>query len=135
MMLNKYIAPIALVTLISLTACGTNSTRATNSTTTTNINSTTNSNGIKEMKQTLVEMKAQIKSRDSEKLKESANKLEESWEKFEDGVKQKSPKLYEKVETPLHIIEAGAKVTPVDQITITKSVEELERALTEVEKI
>ena len=67
------------------------------------------SDGVKNMKDVLVDIKAAVDSGDSLKAQTGADQLEEAWSKFEDNVKDKSADLYEKTETPLHAIEAGVK--------------------------
>ena len=69
------------------------------------------------------------------KVNESGENLEKSWQKFEDGVKDKNADLYEKVETPLHTIEAGAKSQPLDEQTLNKAADELDSVLSDVEKL
>ena len=87
------------------------------------------------MKQVLADMKTQLTAKDAAKVKDSGTELEEKWEVFEDSVKDKSPDLYEKVETPLHIIEAGAKVEPLDTKTLDKAAIDLDSVLTEVQNL
>jgi iron uptake system EfeUOB component EfeO/EfeM len=91
--------------------------------------------GSKKMKDTLTELKKNVDSGDAEKVKQGASELEESWEKFEDGVKDKDKALYEKVEDPLHAIEAGAKAAKLDAAALNKSITELGSALDQVEKL
>lgn len=129
---RKLMIPILLGCSLVLTACGsgdkdqqTNKVKATVSI----------SDGVKEMKQTLTDLKAQVKKKNAEKVKESGEQLELSWQKFEDQVKVKSSNLYEKVETPLHTIEAGAKSEPLDQQILQKAANELDSVLTDVEKL
>ncbi len=90
--------------------------------------------GVKSMKTTLAELQKQVDANDAAGVKESAESLEEAWEKFEDGVKEKSAELYEKVETPLHTIEAGAKADAIDTNVLSQAIKELDNALSEVEK-
>ncbi len=91
--------------------------------------------GSKKMKMEVVDLKKHLESNNAEKVKASAENLEEIWQEFEDGVKAKDSTLYEKVETPLHIIEAGAKVKPLDVKTLSKAAVELDDVLTNVEKL
>jgi hypothetical protein len=39
------------------------------------------------------------------------------------------------LETPLHVIEAGASVDPLDKDVLNKSIVELDQVLSEIEKI
>ncbi|MCD9026532.1 hypothetical protein [Cohnella silvisoli] len=91
--------------------------------------------GAKDMKKVLAEVKASVDAGDVEKAKSGAVKLEEAWASFEDEVKDKSKDLYDKAETPLHVIEAGAAVDPLDKETLNKSITELDNVLSEIEKI
>ena len=93
------------------------------------------SDGAKEMKQTITDLKAQLNEKDAGKGKRKWRKLEKSWQKFEDEVKDNNADLYEKVETPLHTIEAGAKSQPLDEQTLKKSADELDSVLSDVEKL
>ncbi|CCQ95480.1 conserved hypothetical protein [[Clostridium] ultunense Esp] len=87
------------------------------------------------MKETLAELKMALDQNDAAKVKELGQKLEEEWKSFEDGVKEKSGDLYEKTERSLKTIGAGAEVTPLDAKTLKQAAEELDQALTEVEKL
>jgi hypothetical protein len=80
-------------------------------------------------------MKIQLNAKDAAKVKESGENLEKSWQTFEDEVKDKSADLYEKVETPLHTIEAGAKSKTLDEQTLNKAADELDTVLSDVEKL
>lgn len=91
--------------------------------------------GAKNMKAVLAEVKSSVDAGDAEKAKSAAVKLEEAWASFENEVKNKSKDLYDKTETPLHIIEAGANVNPLDKVTLNKSIEELDQVLSEIEKV
>jgi hypothetical protein len=91
--------------------------------------------GAKNMKEVLAEVKSSVDAGDAAKAKSGAVKLEEAWASFEDVVKDKSKDLYDKAETPLHIIEAGASVEPLDKETLNKSIEELDQVLSEIEKL
>jgi hypothetical protein len=91
--------------------------------------------GAKNMKDVLAEVKSSVDAGDAAKVKSDAAKLEEAWASFEDDVKAKSKDLYDKAETPLHIIEAGAGVEPLDKETLNKSIDELDQVLSEIEKL
>ncbi|MDR7071074.1 hypothetical protein [Fictibacillus barbaricus] len=130
MQTKKYIVPMVIATSLILSACGTKGKEESTST-----KEMTIADGSKEMKQTLKDLNSQLEAKDADKVAKSGEKLEESWEKFEDEVKDKDAKLYEKVETPLHTIEAGAKSEPLDVATLSKASEELNTVLSEVEKL
>ncbi|WCN36563.1 hypothetical protein [Aneurinibacillus uraniidurans] len=147
MKLSKVIVPAVFAASLTLTACGTQEAKkadtqpAASSQTATTVNSSTEqaasspSEGAKAMKQTLADMKTQVQADHAAKVKEGAEKLEESWSKFEDGVKEKHPDLYEKVEKPLGIIQGGAKAQKLDKTVLNKSIDELDGVLTDVEKM
>jgi hypothetical protein len=90
--------------------------------------------GAKNMKAVLADVKSSVDAGDAVKAKSSAVKLEEAWASFEDEVKNKSKDLYDKTETPLHIIEAGVSVNPLDKVTLNKSIQELNQVLSDIEK-
>ncbi len=129
---RKLIVPILFVTSLTLAACsGANTDKQTDEAKTT----VSISDGAKEMKQTITDLKAQLNEKDAAKVKESGENLEKSWQKFEDEVKDNNADLYEKVETPLHTIEAGAKSQPLDEQTLNKATDELDSVLSDVEKL
>ena len=129
---RKLIVPILLATSLTLAACsGANTNKQTDEAKTT----VSISEGAKEMKQTITDLKAQLNEKDAAKVKESGENLEKSWQKFEDEVKDNNADLYEKVETPLHTIEAGAKSQPLDEQTLNTAADELDSVLSEVEKL
>ena len=130
---RKFIVPILLATSLTLAACsGANTEKQTDEAKKTTVSI---SEGAKEMKQTITDLKAQLNENDAAKVKESGENLEKSWQKFEDEVKDKNADLYEKVETPLHTIEAGAKSQPLDEQTLNTAADELDSVLSEVEKL
>jgi iron uptake system EfeUOB component EfeO/EfeM len=90
------------------------------------------SEGVNNMKAALTDVQAAVDAGDGEKAKASADELEEAWEKFEDNVKKQSKDLYEKVETPLHAIEAGSKSDPLDKDALAKSVTDLSEVLDQI---
>ncbi|WP_052330083.1 hypothetical protein [Thermicanus aegyptius] len=110
---------LLLISTLLLAACGNNPIR----------------DGAKGMKETLAELKMALDQNDAAKVKELGQKLEEKWKSFEDGVKEKSGDLYEKTERSLKTIGAGVEVTPLDAKTLKQAAEELDQALTEVEKL
>ncbi|WP_026693860.1 hypothetical protein [Peribacillus kribbensis] len=133
---KKLIIPMILASAFTLAACGASKESSSNEKKGEPASKTASvSQGAKEMKATLADFKTQVSSKDSAKAKQSGTELEETWQKFEDGVKDKSPELYEKVETPLSIIEAGAKAEPLDQKTLSSAADELNKILNDVEKL
>lgn len=129
---RKWIVPILLASSLTLAACGgANSDKKTDEQKT----AVSISDGAKEMRQTISDLKTQLNTKDAAKVKTSGENLEKSWQTFEDDVKEKNADLYEKVETPLHIIEAGAKTEPLDEQTLTKAADELDTVLSDVEKL
>ncbi|BAU28399.1 hypothetical protein DFP93_107134 [Aneurinibacillus soli] len=147
MKMFKVIVPAVFAASLTLTACGTqeakkadtqpatsSSQAATTTSSHTEPAASSPSEGAKAMKQTLADMKTQVHADHAAKVKEGADKLEESWSKFEDGIKEKHPDLYEKVEKPLGIIQGGAKAQKLDKTVLSKSIDELDAVLTDVEK-
>ncbi|MGE7907197.1 hypothetical protein ACQKNS_22635 [Peribacillus sp. NPDC094092] len=135
---RKLLVPILVVAALSLTACGNKNEKSADETKKieqSSPKSVSISDGAKDMKQTIADLNAQLKAKDATKVKESGAKLEESWQTFEDEVKDKSPDLYGKVETPLHTIEAGATSSPLDLPTLTKAVNELDGVLSDVQNL
>ncbi|AMM92987.1 hypothetical protein QUF81_17040 [Peribacillus simplex] len=135
---KKLIVPIILATSLTLAACGTKEEtkkEAPKTEETSNSKAVSIADGAQDMKQVLADMKTQLTAKDAAKVKDSGEELEEKWQVFEDSVKEKSPDLYEKVETPLHTIEAGAKVEPLDAKTLDKAATELDGVLTEVQNL
>jgi len=119
---KKLVLSMALALSLTLSACGTKEDKSIKS-------------GSDDMIQTLTDLKSQVADNDETKAKESGEALEESWEKFEDSVKDKDADLYEKVETPLHIIEAGVKVSPLDADTLNQAADDLNDVLNEVKDL
>ncbi|RRN71316.1 hypothetical protein EI200_11415 [Peribacillus simplex] len=136
---KKLIVPIILATSLTLAACGTKEETKKEAPKTTeeasNSKAVSIADGAQDMKQVLADMKTKLTAKDAAKVKDSGEELEEKWQVFEDSVKEKSPDLYEKVETPLHTIEAGAKVEPLDAKTLDKAATELDGVLTEVQNL
>ncbi|WP_088041505.1 hypothetical protein [Bacillus sp. EAC] len=119
---KKLVATMALALSLTLSACGTKEDKAIK-------------NGSDDMIKTITELKTQVADNDEAKAKESGEALEGSWEKFEDSVKDKDADLYEKVEGPLHIIEAGVKVSPLDADTLNQAADDLTDVLNEVKDL
>lgn len=136
---RKLIFPVIVVASLALVACGTTGEKKAESTKTTEQASEKKTisiaDGATSMKQTVNDLKAQLQANDAAKVKDDAEQLEKTWQTFEDSVKEKNADLYEKLETPLHTIEAGAKVQPLDVQTLNQAVENLDTVLTEVGKL
>ncbi|EJR55923.1 hypothetical protein IIM_01015 [Bacillus cereus VD107] len=136
---RKLIFPVIVATSLALGACGTQGEKKAESTKTTEQASEKKTvsiaDGAASMKQTVSDLKAQLQAKDATKVKDDAEQLEKTWQTFEDTVKEKNADLYEKLETPLHTIEAGAKAEPLDVQTLNKAVEDLDTVLTEVGKL
>lgn len=131
----KLIVPFIVATSLTLAACGGANNDKKTQDTNTEKKTVLISEGAKEMRHTIADLKVQLTSKDTDKVKRSSESLEESWQKFEDGVKDKNVDLYEKVETPLHTIEAGAKAQQLDEQVLNKAADELDKVLSDVEKL
>ncbi|MDF2883126.1 MAG: hypothetical protein K0R54_3683 [Clostridiaceae bacterium] len=91
-------------------------------------------NGIQSMRATLKDMKSQLSNKESDKAVSTSANLEGSWKQFEDSVKAESPALYEKVEDPLHTINAAVKIKPLDTNALNSAIDKLDAALAELQK-
>jgi iron uptake system EfeUOB component EfeO/EfeM len=118
----KVIIPLFVALMLLLSACGSNKSNAI-------------TDGSKTMKDTLIELKKGVDASDLSKVKKGADDLETSWKTFEDDVKKKDATLYGKVEDPLHIIAAGAKVDKVDAGVLNKAVSDLNSVLDQVQNL
>ena len=85
--------------------------------------------GASTMRSQLAELQKALEAGDQAKAKTGAEKLEEAWAKFEDGVKAQDKALYGQIEDPLHAIEAGVKVSPLDAKTLGEQVKVLDGLL------
>jgi hypothetical protein len=112
---------VLLVIAFVLTACGGGNNKV--------------ADGAKGMQNVLIDVKAAVDAGDAAKAKLEADRLEEIWKKFEDDVKVKSKQDYDKVETPLHIIQAGVGIEPLDKGTLKTAFADLDKVLSEVEKL
>ncbi|MFL0266683.1 hypothetical protein [Candidatus Clostridium radicumherbarum] len=93
------------------------------------------SEGSQNMRAALKNMKALMTAKDEDGAIKEGSKLEANWKLFEDNVKDKNKDLYEKVEGPLDIINAGIKIKPLDTKTLNTAIDSLDNTLSEVEKI
>jgi iron uptake system EfeUOB component EfeO/EfeM len=129
------VSALAVLTALSLTACG-------GAKTTTETKPTAaaakpaeeaKKGTIKEtlplMKKEVVELRKALKENDAAKTKTAANEVHELWEKFEDEVKAKDATLYNQIEAPLGAITAGAKAEKLDATALKKAVGELDTLL------
>ncbi|AKN31276.1 hypothetical protein Ccar_10595 [Clostridium carboxidivorans P7] len=92
------------------------------------------STGTQNMRDALKKMKNKIAQNDEERTIKTSAYLEINWKKFEDNVKAKSPELYEKIEEPLHAINAAVKVKPLDGKTLNTAIDNLDKQLEELQK-
>lgn len=93
------------------------------------------SSGPQDMKTALQKINKFVSPLNEEKITKYSGRLEKYWSNIEDTVKEKNPALYEKVEAPMGIIQAGVKVKPIDTKTITTATEALDKVLTEIQNI
>jgi iron uptake system EfeUOB component EfeO/EfeM len=91
--------------------------------------------GAKNMRNALKNMKEMIVAKNEAGAIKESSKLEQNWKPIEDSVKDKNKDLYEKVETPLGIINAAIKIKPLDTKTLTSAIDSLDNILSEVQKI
>jgi len=139
--LKSLIVVTALVTLLTLTGCSLKNTQQQN----TQVkeqpkveetqNTLTISEGAQNMRNALKNMKGMLTSKDEDAAIKEGAKLEENWKPIEDDVKSKGSDLYEKVEGPLDVINAGIKVKPLDTKTLTSAIDSLDNILSEAQKL
>lgn len=91
--------------------------------------------GINNMRNVLKEMKGKLEAKDEDSAVKVSAQLEENWGLIEDGVKDKNKELYNKVEDPLHTINAAVKVKPLDTKVLKDSIDSLDTVLVEVQKL
>lgn len=135
---KKFVFPIIIAASMALSACGTKDDQTTTGDETQKEETTSQTSiadGAKEMKAEVADLKVQLEANDAKMAAENGENLEEIWESFEDEVKEKDVDLYEQVETPLHLIEAGVEVDPLDVETLNKAADDLDSVLSDVEKI
>lgn len=90
--------------------------------------------GTKNMRDVIKQMKTELTNKEEEKAVKTSDNLEGNWKQFEDSVKAKSPALYEKVEDPLHTINAAVKIKPLDTNVLNSAIDKLDAALAELQK-
>jgi hypothetical protein len=111
----KFVVPTLILTMVLVVGCGKKTSETTD--------------GVKNMKAVIVDLKSNIEADDAAKVKQGAVDLENNWAKFEDGVKVNNAEAYAKIEDPLHLIQAGAEVTPLDKAILIKAADDLNAAL------
>lgn len=151
MKLSKTLAlAITLSSIITVTGCGAQKVQQSTPQLSTQVSSTDKNTSkeenkvtsidaaIQNMKNLLKDMKAQLANKEDAKVTEGGTKLEEAWkqfeDKFEEDIKDKYLDLYVKIEDPLEIIEAAAKVKPLDTNVINSSIDKLDKELVELQK-
>lgn len=144
------IIAITLTSIITLTGCGAKNAQSASQQSNTQATSTDKSSSTKEKKFTSIDdasenmrtllkgMKSQVANKEDAKVSESGTKLKDEWTQFEDqyedNLKDKYLDLYVKIEDPLEIIEAAAKVKPLDTNVIYTSIDKLDNELAELQK-
>lgn len=91
--------------------------------------------GIQNMRDVSKKMKEQLANKEEDNAIKTSEGLEGNWKKFEDNVKAKSPALYEKIEEPLHTINAAVKVKPLDTKTLNTAIDNLDKQLEQLQKL
>ena len=129
-----------LTTGILLSGCGAKTSENTNSQTDKPAVSQTDKgseikDGITKMREVAKDMKTQLDNKENDKAVETEKSFEENWQKIEDGVKEKAPDLYKKVEGPLDALNAGVKVSPLDVNTLKAALDELDGVLAKVQEL
>ena len=138
---KSFVAITALVTVLTLTGCSSNKTEQQNATVKeqTKVEETqktlTIGEGAQNMRDALKNMKEMLVAKNEDGAIKESSKLEENWEPIEDSLKDKNEDLYEKVETPLGIINAAIKIKPLDTKTLTSAIDSLDNILSEVQKV
>lgn len=119
---------LSLMTTIALSGCASQQNAASTPTssvgTTSKATTKTEAPNIKEGVAKLLHTAKQIRKGatqgDEAKVRENGPKLEEIWSSFEDGVKEKYPNEYKKVEEYLDPTIAASKATPIDKKVLLK---------------
>jgi iron uptake system EfeUOB component EfeO/EfeM len=139
--LRSFAAVTALVTVLTLTGCA--SKNADQKTTQVKEQpkveeaqkTLTISQGTQNMREALKNMKEMLAAKNEEVAIKESSKLEENWKPIEDSLKDKNKDLYEKVETPLGVINTAIKVKPLDTKTLSSAIDSLDNTLSEVQKL
>jgi|GEM_PF-1246259 hypothetical protein len=85
--------------------------------------------GIQNMRDVSKKMKEQLANKEEDNVIKTSEGLEGNWKQFEDDFKVKSPVIYEKIEEPLHTINAAIKVKPLDAKTLSTAIDTLDKQL------
>lgn len=140
--MKKIFMVTALGVALALAGCGTQKTEQAQNSKTTQEATADNSpkkltiaDGTKNMRDVIKEMKTELSNKEEDKAIKTSDNLEGNWKQFEDNVKAKSPTLYEKIEDPLHTINAAVKVKPLDVNTLNTAIDKLDAALAELQKL
>lgn len=138
--LKSLVVIAALITALSLTGCESKNTEQQNQVkdqpkVEETQKTITISEGSQNMKTALKNMKDLMVAKDEDSAIKEGAKLEENWKLFEDSVKDKNRDLYEKVESPLGIINSGIKIKPLDTKILNTAVDSLDNTLSEVQNI
>jgi hypothetical protein len=123
---------LAIALVAALAACSKSSTTASPTAASPTPAALTPADGVKAMKDTLVQLQKDVDAGDATKVKAAPDKLEESWSKFEDTVKKNQPDVYEKVEEPLGAIKTGATQPTLDKVTLKDQIKQLNDALDQI---
>lgn len=140
---KKLLMAITLGSIITVTGCGVQKSEQTSSAANTQTpvvekQAISIEVASENMRNILKDMRTQLVNKEDVKISEGGKKLEESWkqfeEKFEDDLKDKYLDLYVKIEDPLEVIEAAAKVKPLDINVLNTSIDKLDKELVQLEK-
>lgn len=122
---------------MALTGCGqTNSSShkdESGKTSSSTIDSKTVQAGLNKLLASSKQLKAAIKEGHDDQVKKLGPTLEDEWSSFEDAIKAKYPDSYEEVEKYLDPAIAGSKVTPVDQKSLSPLVDQLIKAVQDLD--
>ncbi|GKU27588.1 hypothetical protein CFOLD11_44150 [Clostridium folliculivorans] len=139
---KKLLLLIALGSSISLLGCTAQKSQATDSVSKPQVTAAANQElsvdkAASDMRDIVKNIKDEIANKEDDKVAESSTKLQDSWktfeDKFEEDLKDKYLDLYVKIEDPLGIIEAAAKVKPLDTKVLNKSLDNLDTQLAKLQ--
>jgi len=138
--LKNLLILITLGTMITITGCGAQKQQPTTSGEDAKITSDDKKeistyDASQNMRNALKDIKTQISNKEEDKIIETSDKLEENWSLFEDEIKDKDKDLYEKVESPLGIIQAAVKIKPIDSKVLINSIDQLDMALEKIQNL
>lgn len=139
---KKLLLLIVLGSSIALLGCNAQKSQATDPVSTPQVAASANSElsvdkAASDMRDIIKNMKDEISNKEDDKVAESSSKLQDSWktfeDKFEEDLKDKYLDLYVKIEDPLGIIEAGAKIKPLDAKVLNRSLDNLDSQLAKLQ--